>query len=208
MLKKSYYYTLKEAVDESLIEVDLSLFAASSFKSFLEALDIDTTEMTSLPFSLTNTNVEELWQRIIANYHDSFAIKINCFYHEIPSNVDIIEALIHWAYKVINFIAQTNEYYLTLLNVYSGAKAELMSDIKALSKNKVKFNDTPQNTNESGTYEGDNYITHFTATEGETSSPLMSKMMRLKEIQDNYHYIMGDWVKKANCLFIEEENIL
>lgn len=207
MLKKSFYYTLKDAVEEGYIEVDLTHFGATSLNSFLAALDIDTSEMTSLPFSLSDTNIEAFWQRIISNYDDEFVVKITQNFNEKPSSVDIIEGLIHWTYRLINFIAQTEEYYLTLLGIYNTAKTDLMSDIKAISKNKVKFNDTPQNTNVSGTYEGDNYITHFTATEGETSSPLMSKMMRLKEIQDNYHNVMADWVKKAACLFIEEANI-
>ena len=80
-----------------------------------------------------------------------------------------------------------------------------MDDIKATSKNKVKFNDTPQNPNAEGVYEGDNYITHFTATEGESSSELNSKIMRLKEIQHNYRDMMSTWVKDFERLFYQEE---
>ena len=80
-----------------------------------------------------------------------------------------------------------------------------MADIKATSKNKVKFNDTPQNPNNDSVYEGDNYITHFTSTEGENSSPLMSKIMRLKEIQDNYKDLMSTWVRDFERIFYQEE---
>lgn len=207
MLKKSYYYTLKEAVDTAQIESSVDLFNASSLKDFLESLDIEATDIPHLPYSLTDTNIESFWQRIVANYDNDFVVKITCLSYDIPSSVDVIEGLIQWAYRVLNFIAQTEEYYLSLLSLYASAKTDLMSDIKALSKNKVKFNDTPQNPNDDDAYEGDDYITHFTSTEGETSSPLMTKMMRLKEIQDNYHNVMADWVKKAECLFIEEGNL-
>ena len=79
-----------------------------------------------------------------------------------------------------------------------------MADIKATTKNKVSFNDTPQNDNESGTYEGDNYITHFTKNEGESSSPLMSKQMRLKEIQENYKDVLSDWIKEVARVMLPE----
>ena len=97
---------------------------------------------------------------------------------------------------------------MTMLDNYAAAKDELMADIKATSKNKVKFNDTPQNPNgATGVYEGDDYITHFTSTEGENSSPLMSKIMRLKEIQDNYKDLMSIWVNDFRKLFYEESKV-
>ena len=44
-------------------------------------------------------------------------------------------------------------------------------------------------------------------TKGETSSPLMTKMMRLKEIQDHYKNLIADWVNEFERLFIEGENL-
>ena len=88
---------------------------------------------------------------------------------------------------------------------YAAAKADLMADITATSKNAVKFNDTPQNQNVGSKYEGDDYITHFTSTEGETKSPLMTKIMRLKEIQDNYKDLLSIWVRDFERIFYQEE---
>ena len=107
--------------------------------------------------------------------------------------------------KFVSWLNDTHDYYITLLTNYNNAKADLMADITATSKNKVKFNDTPQNPNNESVYEGDNYITHFTATEGETKSPLMTKIMRLKEIQDAYKDAMSDWVKSFERIYYEEE---
>ena len=131
---------------------------------------------------------------------------VKCINEE-PSSENITEAYKNWIYKLISLLNETYEYYTTLLANYTSAKADLMADIKATSKNKVKFNDTPQNPNTFEVYEGDNYITHFTSTEGENSSPLMSKMMRLKEIQDNYKDLMSTWVRDFEKIFYQEEVI-
>ena len=164
--------------------------------------------MTAFPYNIaSDTDIQLLWQEVVATYLDEYVIKIVKPFEENVTNEDIIAALQQWAFKFLNLLVKTGEYYKTLLGVYSAAKTHLMDDITATSKNRVKFNDTPQNTNASGTYEGDNYITHFTSTEGENSSPLMSKMMRLKEIQESYHNVMADWVKKFQALFIEEANV-
>ena len=109
-----------------------------------------------------------------------------------------------WFLRVVSIISRTEPYYKALLDAYDGAKTHLMDDIKASSVNTIKYNETPQNDNSSGTYEGDNHITNFTKTEGENSSPLTTKIMRLKEIQDHYKKVMDDWVDEFHCLFMEE----
>ena len=162
-----------------------------------------------MPFALTDTNVEALWQRVVSRYYDDYLFSITKRYDEGAPEVsdEIGQSFFRWIEKFLTFVAQTYEYYSTLLGLYASAKTDLMADIKATSKNNVSFNDTPQNPNTAGAYEGDDYITHFTKTTGETSSPLMSKIMRLKEIQDHYKSLMEDWCDKAEMLFIEESNV-
>lgn len=151
------------------------------------------------------TIYNQLLSQILGRYNDHAIIKI-----ELPFNVeitsdDISDAYDKWVNKFIALLNDTHAYYITLLSSYADAQAHLMDDIKATSKNKVKFNDTPQNPNTLDVYEGDNYITHFTATEGETSSELMSKINRLKEIQDNYKDMMSIWVRDFERIFYQEE---
>ena len=200
MLIKKYYYKFNDIEDTT----GLSLAVFNSVPLTNVAPDT----YTNLPFTLTDLYVEGLWQRIVARYHEDYVLCIKKGCHEsAPNNDEVNDAFSRWFERLLNFIAQTYDRYTTLLNFYADEKANLMEDIKATSKNKVKFNDTPQNANTGDTYEGDNYITHFTKTEGETSSPLMSKMMRLKEIQDHFKNLWADWVDEAEKLFIEGENL-
>ena len=200
MLKKVYYYSLYD-LDEY---TPFTKFDMETFIKFL--LGEESLTGYQVPADLnSNSAYNELLSLVLGKYWEHAIIKITKYINEEPTNDDIGDALWKWGFKFIALLNDTYEYYTTLLDQYASAKADLMADIKATSKNKVKFNDTPQNTNVIGTYEGDNYITHFTDTEGENSSPLMSKIMRLKEIQDNYKNLMSIWVRDFERIFYQEE---
>lgn len=207
MIKKVYFYNLKDIWNSDLFRP----FIKQDFEDdFLEGLldlspeDISATQLPDYDEDLAN----ELYSLVCGRYYNLPAVKIVKNVDEAEPNrysQEFIDEVYKWGYKYLSVFNETYDYYATLLTQYAGAKADLMADIKATSKNKVKFNDTPQNTNVSGTYEGDNYITHFTSTEGENSSPLMSKIMRLKEIQDNYRDLMSEWVNDFRRIFYEED---
>lgn len=202
-MNKIFYYNADDIY--SILEIDLSPYEADDLKDILEDSGFD---LTNYPYNVNSALLKEFWQRVIARYYDEYYFRIKKECHlPAPDSTEVSNEFKKWLLRFLNFVAQTHDYYSTLLGEYATAKASLMADIKATSKNKVKFNDTPQNPNTAGVYEGDDYITHFTSTEGETSSPLMSKMMRLKEIQDHYKDLMEDWVNKASGLFIEEANV-
>ena len=200
MLKKVYYYSLYD-LDE------YTPFTKYNMETFIKnLLGEESLSGYQVPADLsTNVVYNELLSLVLGKYWEHAIIKIRKFVNEEPTNDDIGDELWKWAIKFISLLNETYEYYTTLLAQYAGAKADLMADIKATSKNSVKFNDTPQNANTEGAYEGDDYITHFTATSGETSSPLMSKIMRLKEIQDNYRDLMSSWVRDFERIFYQEE---
>ena len=189
----------------AILGVDLTPYNADKLADICTDYNID---LTNYPYNVSSDLLKNFWQRVIARYYDEYYFRMErAFGLPAPDSTEVEAEFKRWILRFLNFLAQTHEYYATLLSEYASAKSALMEDIKATSKNKVKFNDTPQNPNNLGVYEGDDYITHFTSTEGETSSPLMSKMMRLKEIQDHYKDLMGDWVNSANKLFIEEANV-
>ena len=205
MLNLVYYYSLSQYLGNEYFP-----FKKADFSAFLKSmLDLENLNDVTLPsdFVTNKTIYDELFSLVLGRYHEHAIIKINKCVGQEPSEDEINKAAKNWVYKLVSALNMSWDYYMTLLTNYNAAKAELMSDIKATSKNKVKFNDTPQNTNISGTYEGDNYITHFTSTEGENSSPLMSKIMRLKEIQDAYKDVMSDWVKYFERIFYEEHSV-
>lgn len=200
MLKKVYYYSLYD-LDE------YTPFTKYNMETFIKnLLGEESLSGYQVPADLsTNAVYNELLSLVLGKYWEHAIIKIRKFVNEEPTNDDIGDELWKWGIKFISLLNMTYEYYTTLLAQYAGAKADLMADIKATSKNAVSFNDTPQNPNTAGVYEGDDYITHFTKTSGETSSPLMSKIMRLKEIQDNYRDLMSSWVRDFERIFYQEE---
>ena len=202
MLKKVYYYNLQD------MDSEYYPFKKINLISFLKTA-WNTEDLTSweLPSDLTSnaTIYNELISLVFGRFHEHAIIKIVKYINEDPQTSEIYNKFMAWVNKLVAWLNDSHDYYVTLLTNYNSAKADLMADITATSKNKVKFNDTPQNPNTSDVYEGDNYITHFTATEGETKSPLMSKIMRLKEIQDAYKDVMSDWVKSFERIFYQEE---
>lgn len=182
MLKKVYYYSLYDLGEYT----PFTKFNMETFIKYL--LGEESLTGYQVPTDLsTNAVYNELLSLVLGKYWNHAILKIVKNLNEEPTNEDIENKLWEWGIKLISLLNDTYEYYTTLLGVYASSKADLMEDIKATSKNAVKFNDTPQNPNTSDKYEGDNYITHFTSTEGETKSPLMTKIMRLKEIQDHYN---------------------
>ena len=202
MLRKVYYFNLQD------INADYYPFAKVDLAGFLKSV-WDTEDLTGwlLPSDLTSNAslYNELTSLVFGRYSDNAIVKIVKYVNEEPTTEEIYQAFMKFVSKFVSWLNDTHDYYITLLTNYNTAKADLMADITATSKNKVKFNDTPQNPNTEGIYEGDNYITHFTATEGETKSPLMTKIMRLKEIQDAYKDAMSDWVKSFERIYYEEE---
>lgn len=197
MLNKVLYYSLGELLNSATPYSD----AVPTLKNLIEG---EHGSLSKLPFALNGTNVEALWQEFYARFYHKAAFRIICPLYSSPSHEDIEQAFTNWTMKLLNAIVHSYEYYNTLLSFYNDAKTDLMADIKAISENKVYFNDTPQNANTEGIYEGDNYITHFTKNKGENSSPLMSKQMRLKEIQENYKDVMSDWVKEVSRVMLPE----
>ena len=206
MTKKVYYYKFED-LNEIYNSDYFQPYNSESLEDVLQNLLLNPT-LTNYPYNVQSAGMEALWQRVVARYFKEYLFKIEKYFNEDePSLSEIDHAINDWLINYLNLVAQTGEYYMTLIDIYDDEKANLMEDIRAISKNKVKFNDTPQNPNTADVYEGDDYITHFTSTEGETSSPLMSKMMRLKEIQDHYKNLIADWVNEFERLFIEGENL-
>ena len=198
MLNKVYYYSLEELIEQVPYSQDMP-----SFKSVIETI-FGEGELTKLPFALTEENIEVLWQEFYGRYYQKACFKIVIPMYSSPTHEDIEKGYTNWVMKLLSAIAHSYEYHNTLLNLYKNAKADLMADIKAISENKVYFNDTPQNANTEGIYEGDNYITHFTKNKGENSSPLMTKQMRLKEIQDHYKDVLSDWIREISRVMLPE----
>lgn len=212
MIKKVIYYRLDELDNSYGLPLIIKPFnIGGTFKDFLDDL-LGATYYPSVQTNVNDSNVKKLWTSVVSKYFYHAIVKMILPFDTPESYLDTAEytqLLLNeykkWVYKYLSLLDETSTYYLPLLKYYDDSANKLMDDIKATSKNAVKFNDTPQNPNTGGAYEGDNYITHYTSTEGENSSPLMSKMMRLKEIQDNYRNLMSQWVKDFERIYYQEE---
>ena len=206
MLKKVYYYTFYEIMNEEpFMKANMITFLAG-----ILGIESDPPVFTNyqVPNDLSDNSTiyNELLSLIYGRYYNDYIIKIPKFMSQVPSVEEIDENVHRWCLRFISKLNLTYEYYMPLLKFYRNAQANLMDDITASTSNSVKFNDTPQNANTGDVYEGDNYITNFTKSTGTTSSPMMSKIMRLKEIQDNYKNVMYDWVNAFEELFYSSED--
>ena len=201
---KTYYFTFEE-ITEDIVWVKWTM------KSFLaNLLGVSESDLSGyqLPSDLTtNASIyNELVSLIYGRYYDEYMLKIvKMPYDEVTSD-DIASAISKWGNRFISKLNMSYEYYVPLLTMYRNAKANLMDDVESTSSNKIKFNDTPQNANTDGKYEGDDYINQFTKTEGLTKTQLTSKINRLREIQDGYKNVMADWVKEFEMLFMEDNH--
>ena len=201
---KTYYFTFEEIAEDVV-------WAKWTMKSFLaNLLGVSESDLSGyqLPSDLTtNASIyNELAGLIYGRYYDEYMLKIVKMPNEEITVDDMGRAMSKWGNRFISKLNMTYEYYVPLLTMYRNAKANLMDDVESTSSNKIKFNDTPQNANTSGVYEGDDYINQFTKTEGLTKTQLTSKINRLREIQDGYKNVMADWVKEFEMLFMEDNH--
>ena len=201
---KTYYFTFQEITEDTV-------WGTWTMKTFIaHLLGVSESDLSGyqLPSDLiTNASIyNELAGLIYGRYYDEYMIKIVKMPYEEITNDDVGEAITKWGNRFISKLNMTYEYYVPLLTMYRNAKANLMDDVESTSSNKIKFNDTPQNANTSGVYEGDDYINQFTKTEGLTKTQLTSKINRLREIQDGYKNVMADWVKEFEMLFMEDNH--
>lgn len=209
MMTKNIYYSLSEVYGAVCEQENVLPYYNKNLKEISDI--IFGVSAPTYPTTLNSTHLISLWKEIYARFYEEPIYKIKlCVCDEEPSLDDIAFSSVvsisfkQWFLRLVSIISRTEPYYKSLLDAYADAQTHLMDDIKALSKNTIKYNETPQNYDNSGTYEGDDHLTNFTKTEGENSSPLTSKIMRLKEIQDHYKKVMDDWVNEFHCLFYEE----
>lgn len=196
--KINYYFTLQEIIEFAYIQ-EKHLIDKFTFYN-IPSLDIIKSNL--IPANNANGLLEpminDLWQSIIARYYDDYAIMVSEDDDTIPSLTwEIISPFFN---KLINTITRTKDYYLTLLNIYNNQKNNLLNQVKSISTNTTRFNDTPQN---GGEFENDNHTSEFTKVNNSIESDVNTMMYRINEIQKLYRNVMKDWVDEFEKLFIE-----
>lgn len=197
-LKINYYFTLQEIIEFAYIQ-EKHLIDKFSFYS-IPSLDIIKSNLipANNAVGLLEPMINELWQSIIARYYDDFAIMISEYDDTIP--ILTWENISPFFNKLINTIERTKDYYLTLLNIYNNQKNNLLNQVKSISTNTTRFNDTPQN---GGEFEDDRHTSEFTKVNNSIESDVNTMMYRINEIQKLYRNVMKDWIDEFEKLFIE-----
>lgn len=89
----------------------------------------------------------------------------------------------------------TKDRYLTLIDIYTNQKANLLNKVE--SNSIQRFNDTPQN---GGDWSDDEHTSNITRTESSNDfTPLMD---RINEIQNKLRNIQKDWEDEFKGIFI------
>ena len=184
-----------------------NLYEKGTISSFLTSLLGEDLTGYQLPSDLGTESA--LYDRLISEMMGRYWEKpigkafVPPWEEEIPE--ETIEKIItSWTRRFLGVLNRTYERYILILDAYASEKAKMMDDVKSTSSTKRKHNDTPQNANTEGVYEGDNYISDFTKFDTENKTEFATKMARLNEIEEGYSNVMADWVDEFKKTFLEE----
>ena len=120
---------------------------------------------------------------------------------ELLTEADVKKAL----YPIINVINLTLPRYIPLLQQNEYASTDPIAPVSSVSKNKTRFNDTPQ---DGGDFNNDPHATNVSESENETSVDSASLMERLDQSFKNFRSIILEWSNEFNQLFFKEEQIV
>ena len=157
-----------------------------------------------IPTGKDNAYTQELFEEMYARYFDEVVCVI--YDDEITDDTPRDYFYAKKLSSIVSLMSRTYDYYVALLGYYKDAEGKLMDDLTSIYTNKTGFNDTPQNDNSTGVYEGDDYLSTFTKNESQTTVPGATKILRLQEVQRLYKRIMDDWVREFDGFFTEVSN--
>ena len=206
-----FYYTYQELLDQVSIpdyqmpryphDVDMS---QDWFTKLIEVGDLEFAVYTLSEFftdSLINTIVNAL-MGVVYNRH---ANDIISWVDNIEDEEDGYEDAMYKALtKIIGVIDLTLPRYIPLLQQNEYASTDPIAPVSSVSKNKTRFNDTPQ---DGGDFNNDPHATNVSESENETSVDSASLMERLDQLFKNFRSIILEWSNEFNQLFFKEEQI-
>lgn len=196
MINIRYYYTLNE-----LFEGDFNLDTLNVF------FETSTQSQTTLDIKF-NDVVNNLFDGY-ADWYIGFIDKyIRCYEDSVEPTEEEKEIIKNKFLRKFSITYNyTSDRYLTLLNLYTSQKNNLMSKLSNTSSNSTthRVNDTPQN---GGNFYDDEHTSVYEQTTISTNNAIdpTTVMSRLDEIQDKYANVIKDWVEEFNSLFIPPYN--
>ena len=207
-----FYYTYQELLNLVNIE-DVQMpryphdveMSQDWFTKLIEGGDLEFAVYTLSEFftdSLINTIVNAL-MGVVYNRH---ANDIISWVDNIDNEEDGYEDAMNKALiKIIGVIDLTLPRYIPLLQQNEYASTDPIAPVSSVSKNKTRFNDTPQ---DGGDFNNDPHATNVSESENETSVDSASLMERLDQLFKNFRSIILEWSNEFNQLFFKEEQIV
>lgn len=195
-MKISYLYSLKESLTQ-VLGFEPTPYSDTNLINIIDELDIN---VALLPIKPEDEAIVTLWQYIYARYGDMGIFTSDKGTLTNDENKKLFEKFL---YKLINKIAFTQDRYITLINLYTKNKDDLLKQITTTSSRVSRFNDTPQ---DEGVFTSDEHTTNLTQDEQTASTDKDSLIIRLSEIQNNFENLYKNWVDQFANLFIEELN--
>lgn len=197
LFRKEYYFSAKEVI-EYVSGDTYYYFDKDIIQNFIMAILIAPYNIKPEKLSFIN---DEIFVELMTYFFARYSNHAVCIHKEetLTSYVAM-----NFIIRLLNKVNLTWDYYYNLLTLYRANINELMSDVTATTRQRQVYNDTPQ-LEGVDKYEGDDYATNITLGEGESTSPMNTKIMRLKEIQDHYKRVLEDWVDELECVVIEED---
>ena len=202
------YYTLNEVLkitqnfDQEFIDIN-----APYFLKVVEGTGLSGFNATQYPLLNNTEETNEIWYRVVNRFGDEFIFYLTN--EELKNkNVYINEHLKDFLIRFFSIYRNTNKKYEYLIKIYNDEMNNLLNTIKSTSRNVSRFNDTPQNEySNTQNFEDDLHVSNISKGESISEDDGMTKMARIKEIQDSLQNLFNEWVNEFDGLFIEKENV-
>ena len=208
MMKQKYYklYSLRDYMHEIMTISDEYNYPYSSYirdlKTCCSIVGMDVPNEISGNDTINIT----FWNALYARYCDEYFFVID----EDEMKVMNRDEKYYFREKfgiLIAKLIRASSSYLYLLDAYKSQEDALLDEIKSTNVLVNMTNDTPQNENVDGIYEGEDYMSTFSKQTSESMSNYGTPMSRLIEIQRNYRNLLDRWVNEYNDMFIDGGNI-
>ena len=207
-----FYYTYQELLD--LVEItdyqmpryphDVEM-SQDWFTKLIEVGELEYAVYTLSEF-FTDSLINDIVNALMGVVYNRHANDIISWVDNIENEEDgYADAMYKALIKIIGVIDLTLPRYIPLLQQNEYASTDPIAPVSSVSKNKTRFNDTPQ---DGGDFNNDPHATNVTESENETSVDSASLMERLDQLFKNFRSIILEWSNEFNQLFFKEEQIV
>lgn len=192
-----YYYTLQDLVEKTLGVAwpeDLDVGKTHSGPPGTWLYMIHSNLFDTIPSAINQDASDNLFCIEIAPQYK------NKFIGYVYDEADEEQLYKEWWRKFLFVLNTSYDKYSKLIELNESIKNNLLDAITSVSES--KFNDTPQNIQQSYDWSDDDHLTNVSRTS--TSADVTSKIARLDEVNRLLKDFYDEWAKEFERLFIYE----